>query len=66
VENTPQGFASAILQLLRDEAWARRLGVNARHCVSSGYDWDSIAIAYRRAIDAALAGPGAQASPESL
>jgi glycosyltransferase involved in cell wall biosynthesis len=56
VDNSPRGFARAILDLLDDAQRARQLGANARRRVASGCDWDTISTAYRRAIDAALAG----------
>jgi polysaccharide biosynthesis protein PslH len=51
VADTPDGFADAVIRLLRDPAEGRRLGREARRAVLDRYDWGPIA---RRYVDAVL------------
>ena len=52
VADTPQGFADAVVRLLRDPATAQRLGQAGRDCVLQRYDWRAVGTglgaAYRR------------------
>jgi glycosyltransferase involved in cell wall biosynthesis len=42
VRDDPQSFAAAVVQLLRDSEFRRKLGSNARRCAEAQYDWTVI------------------------
>lgn len=49
VEDTPAGFAAALLRMLDDEDKARRIGAAARRRVVENHSWDAIAGTMREA-----------------
>jgi glycosyltransferase involved in cell wall biosynthesis len=62
--DTPEEFASAVLQLLDDVGLAARLGASGRDFVRSAYTWDAI-LPRLDAVHAALRPAGQAAAPSA-
>jgi glycosyltransferase involved in cell wall biosynthesis len=69
VEETREGFAGRVLELLRNPEHARGLGLNARRLMMESYSWESRARAfeglYREAMSAWADGDGASVVSKS-
>lgn len=51
VENTPEGYAEGILQLLHNKEVAAKIGMKAREIVSRSYTWDRLNRRYMKVLE---------------